>query len=56
VRFALPGKMRLPNFCNRRNDTSTLWIARFPNHLPGRLSPRRMASTAARQAETWRPT
>jgi len=40
VRFALPGKMRLTNFCNRRYDTSTLWIARFPNHLHRRLSPR----------------
>jgi len=52
VRFALPGKMRLPNFCNRRYDTSTLWIARFPNHLPLRLSPWRRASTVAHQAET----
>lgn len=38
------GKMRLPDFCNRPHDTSTLRTARFSNHRPPRLSPRSAAS------------
>jgi len=52
----LPGKMLLPNFCNRRNVTSTLWTVRLPNHLHLRLSPWVVASTIAYQAETWHST
>lgn len=43
--------MRLPDFCNRHTITSTLRTARLPNHPHLRLSPRVMASTAARPAE-----
>lgn len=58
LRFALPcrGRCFASSFCNRRNVTSTLQIARFPNHRSTsgfrlgrlRLSPRAAASTAAR--------
>jgi hypothetical protein len=49
-----PGKMRLPNVCNRLTNMSTLWIVRPSNHRLHPLSPMMAASTPSARPKPWR--
>jgi len=49
-----PGKMRLPNVCNRLTITSTPRIVRPSNHRLQRLSPVMTASMQCARSKPWR--